>query len=278
MQLEYHCEDDVYYECNIPEHNAQVLPGIDWGHAGTPFTPAYWRLVSIVNAKKNNSTNYHLGKSLKEEVIACLLGGHGITGELGVAAYHHLINKGILEKDFSAQEIESLLREPFELNGKFVKYRYPKKKAKYIFSAINFLRKNNLPGNNGKVVRDWLIAIPGIGYKTASWIVRNWLDADDVAILDIHIHRAGVLMGIYDSNDNVARDYLKMEEKFIQMSKQIDIPANMLDSQIWHELRSSPGIVRRMLLEKKVESTDRCGLPSANYSSASRNNGLLAGI
>ncbi|MDZ3993341.1 hypothetical protein PspTeo4_24872 [Pseudomonas sp. Teo4] len=47
------------------------------------------------------------------------------------------------------------------------------------------------PLHSGRALRDWLLELPGIGYKTASWVARNWLDADDVAILDIHILRAG---------------------------------------------------------------------------------------
>jgi endonuclease III len=41
------------------------------------------------------------------------------------------------------------------------------------------------------------MSLPGIGPKTASWIARNWLDADDVAILDIHIMRVGQVIGLF---------------------------------------------------------------------------------
>ena len=44
-------------------------------------------------------------------------------------------------------------------------------------------------------LRDWLLAIPGIGPKTASWIVRNRTGSSAVAIIDVHILRAGTSAG-----------------------------------------------------------------------------------
>ena len=42
-------------------------------------------------------------------------------------------------------------------------------------------------------LREFLLQLHGIGYKTASWIVRNFTGSDDVAIVDIHLRRAGVI-------------------------------------------------------------------------------------
>jgi len=264
MQIKTHCEDGKHFECNIPNEDIELMPGVPWGCAGTPFTPAFWRLSCIANGATLDQSRYHLGTSLKEEVIACLLGGHGITGELGLAAYNHLRSNHVLDYPHTEESIEQLLSDPLNVHGKSVKYRYPRQKAKYISAAIAYLNANNPPEDCGKTLRDWLTAIPGIGYKTASWVARNWLDAQDVAILDIHIHRAGILAGIFTPNDNVTKDYLRMEEYFVRLAEGIGIPANILDNQIWNELRLTPSTVRKMLMDRGVTSTDRCGLPPTN--------------
>ena len=63
--------------------------------------------------------------------------------------------------------------------------------------------------------------LPGIGPKTASWVARNWLAADDVAILDIHILRAGLLGGFLTPQLTVERHYLELEEEFLRFSAAI---------------------------------------------------------
>jgi len=276
MQIKTHCEDGKYFECNIPNEDVELMPGVAWGRTSTPFTPAFWRLACIAKGALLDQSRYHLGTSLKEEVVACLLGGHGVTGELGIAAYNHLRLNHVVDTPHSVEYIESLLREPLDVGGRSVRYRFPRQKAKYISAAIAYLNANIPPEDCGKALRDWLTAIPGIGYKTASWIARNWLDAQDIAILDIHIHRAGVIAGIFTPNDDVTKDYLRMEENFVRLAEGIGIPANILDNQIWNELRLTPNTVRQMLMDRGVTSIDHCGLPSANNRSAGRNYDLFA--
>ena len=271
MQIKTHFEDGEYFECNIPNEDEEVVCGVLWGSASTPFTPAYWRMICNTNNAIHEQSRYQLGTSLKEEVVACLLGGHGITGELGLAAYNHLNLNHVLDHSYSAEQIENLLCEPLVVGGRLVRYRYPRQKAKYISSAIEYLNSNTPPNNCGKALRYWLTAIPGIGCKTASWVARNWLNAQDIAILDIHIHRAGILAGIFLPNDDVRKDYLQMEESFIKLANGIAVPANILDNQIWNELRRTPRLVRQMLTNRGVSSTDRCGLPPAYNRSTSRN-------
>lgn len=275
MQVRTHFEDGKCFECNIPDADNEVMPGVPWGCASTPYTPAFWRLACIANGATLDQSRYHLGSSLKEEVIACLLGGHGVTGELGIAAYNHLRLNHVIDHPHSTEQIEKLLGEPLIVGGRSVKYRYPRQKAKYISAAIQYLNTNNPPEDCGKSLRDWLTAVPGIGYKTASWIARNWLDARDIAILDIHIHRAGVLAGIFTPNDDVRKDYLRMEEHFIRLADSIGIPSNILDNQIWNELRSTPRLVRQMLTDRGVTPIDRCGLPTTNNRSTGRNYDLF---
>ena len=95
-------------------------------------------------------------------------------------------------------------------DGRHVRYRFAQQKSKYV---AQFLDKfGELPAvSKTKVVRDWLTQFNGIGPKTASWVVRNWFDSDDVAIIDVHLHRAGLLAGFFYSDDNPAKNYQAME-------------------------------------------------------------------
>jgi hypothetical protein len=93
------------------------------------------------------------------------------------------------------------------VNGKFIRYRYPRAKAKYLASAMTYLREKSIDVSSGRAMRDSLLPIPGVGPKTAGWVARNYLDADDVAILDIHLIRAGLLCDLFNPNQRIERDY-----------------------------------------------------------------------
>ncbi|MGY3221470.1 thermostable 8-oxoguanine DNA glycosylase [Bradyrhizobium sp. USDA 4512] len=79
--------------------------------------------------------------------------------------------------------------------------------------------------------------IPGVGPKTASWITRNWLGSDEVAILDIHIIRAGVLIGLFGRQQSVPRDYDVMEARFLAFAAALNVRPSLLDAVMWREMR-----------------------------------------
>lgn len=60
-----------------------------------------------------------------DEVAFCVLGGYGIKAEINLAAYHRVKSLGLLRTSDlpSASEIESALSEPFEIEGKQIRYR-----------------------------------------------------------------------------------------------------------------------------------------------------------
>nr|WP_206606033.1 hypothetical protein [Steroidobacter cummioxidans] len=98
--------------------------------------------------------------------------------------------------------------------------------------------------------------LPGIGPKTASWIARNWMDADDVAILDIHIMRVGQIIGLFPSNLTVDRHYFDLEALFLQFSRALDVRASELDAVVWHEMASSPATARVLIDQLRASSMD----------------------
>src|SRR5207244_4134576 len=131
---------------------------------------------------------YRFGRTLREEVAACLLGGHGIPAEVGVAAFYHLRDCGLLDEPIpTAPYISRVLRRPLIVNGRSVQYRFSDQKADYLHDALSLMEHERAPTSSPTELRAFLMRIRGVGPKTASWITRNWLTSDDVAIIDVHI-------------------------------------------------------------------------------------------
>ncbi|OZC35868.1 8-oxoguanine DNA glycosylase [Marinobacter vinifirmus] len=240
--------DKAVLNVELPKADEEVIPGVPWGAIEAFPTPAYWAYQVYARRLAGNRINYKLGATLKEEIGACLLGGHGIPSNIGLAAFHQLKERGAFnDRPPSEETLLKWLKEPIEVDGRLVRYRFAKQKSRYLAAALQKLSVEHPPLSTGKALRDWLLDIPGIGYKTASWIARNWLDADDVAILDIHILRAGLLGKFFKSELTVERHYLQLEEQFIRFSKALGVKASELDALMWLEMMSSPATVHSIM-------------------------------
>lgn len=236
------------FNIEFPAPDTEVLPGVPWGPIEAFPTPAYWAYQVYARRLQSNRIDYKLGATLKEEVGACLLGGHGIPASVGLAAFHHVKRKGAFSDAPPSEEVLlEWLYEPLSVDGRSIRYRFAKQKARYLAAALQKLHSEDPPLDSGKALRNWLLAIPGIGYKTASWVARNWLDADDVAILDIHILRAGLLGKFFQENLTVERHYLELEEQFLRFSEALGVRASELDALIWLEMMSSQRTIHSIL-------------------------------
>jgi N-glycosylase/DNA lyase len=232
----------------LPSEVEEVVPGLKWGAIDAFPTPAYWKYQALARRIQGVPIRYRLGRTLTEEIAACLLGGHGIPASIGLTAFEHLKERGAFGGDTPDESaLGSWLSEPIKRGDRAVHYRFARQKSKYLAAALSRLARETPPTNSGRDLRDWLLAIPGIGPKTASWIARNWLDADDVAIIDIHILRAGRLGGFLNKGLTVERHYLAIEKQFIAFSNALGIRPSELDAVIWHEMMSSPMTVRRLM-------------------------------
>lgn len=220
----------------LPCPKSELLPGIVWGHAEDLFTPAFWKYQSRMQRAGDRYSRHQLGSNLLEEVSVCLLGGFGMPAELGLAAFKRLKEQGLLNGDANEKEIESALSIQFLIDGKQRKYRFPRQKAKYLANALSTLRAGSVPTEPVEL-RNFLTSLNGIGPKTASWVVRNHLDTDEVAILDVHIIRAGLHLGLYDYRETPSRDYFRMERKFLDFCKAIDERATTVDAIMWDYMR-----------------------------------------
>lgn len=95
------------------------------------------------------------------------------------------------------------------------RYRFASQRAKYLAGTLAGLNEIDEDDLGDLELRDALCGLPGIGPKTASWIVRNRRGSDAVAILDVHIVRACVHMGVFPDKADPARHYLDLERRFL---------------------------------------------------------------
>lgn len=217
----------------LPPPGAEVLPCVRWGAFDEFFTPAFWAGRVWLHRIAVPVPQFRLGATFAEEVAACLLGGHGIPAEVGLAAFARLRDGGLLGEIPTATELEAALREPMLVGGRTVRYRFARQKAGYLARALGALGTNDVSSLEDRALRGFLTELPGIGPKTASWITRNWRGSDAVAILDIHICRACVLAGVFGVGSDPARDYLGLEARFLQFADALGTPPSLLDDVMW---------------------------------------------
>lgn len=222
---------------DLPAPDAEVLPGVPWGHFDQFFTPAFWRARLWIDGEHSDFANYKLGKNLREEVAACLLGGFGMPAEVGLVAFQRLMAKGLLDGTASASSIERALRRPLNIRGRQIRYRYPKTKSRFVAHAMRRLNSEIAPTDCPRSLRNWLMSYDGIGPKTASWITRNIMESDQVAVLDVHILRAGTLMGLFKSTDDVSRDYFQLEDRLVSFARALGVKLAEFDSVLWCYMR-----------------------------------------
>ncbi|MEA3001512.1 MAG: hypothetical protein QOH81_300 [Sphingomonadales bacterium] len=222
----------------VPSAHENVLPGIPWGSASRPFSPAYWA-VRCQWPEAELPTFVSRDKSLVEEIGFCLLGGFGIRYEVNKAAFERLRERGTfdLERDCSLQDILVLLTEPLKLNGRKVRYRFPNQRARRLILMRQELSGSDLSEVAPTQLRKRLQELDGIGPKTASWIVRNYAGSDDVAILDVHVIRACRWMALFPPIIVLPRDYEELENRFLKFASIIGVRASVLDAVMWTEVR-----------------------------------------
>ena len=235
-QIAWAHNGEKFLQVILPEASNEIMPGIIWGRPDEVFSPAFWKYQTFFRRDAGTKRSHRLGKNLFEELSVCLLGGFGMPAELGLAAFNRLKAENKLDGTASAEEIEALLELPFPFNGKLRKYRFPRQKARYLSNALASLRIDPQP-NDPIELRNYLISLNGIGPKTASWVIRNYFDSDDVAILDIHIIRACRIVGLFDDRQTVARHYYTMEDIFLTFCRKLEEPASLVDAIMWDVMR-----------------------------------------
>lgn len=134
-----------------------------------------------------------------------------------------------------------------DVHGRQIRYRFAPQRSNYVSAALAKLAEIEAPIDDELAFRQWLLDFRGIGPKTASWITRNWLNSEKVAIIDIHIQRAGLLMGLFKKDESPARHYFRMEEKFLTFANNIEVRASLLDALMWRQMKDAGSMIFKLL-------------------------------
>lgn len=191
-------------------------------------------------------------RDLRRELVFCLLGGHGVTYELGRSATRVVMAldpfHDLWSHDQLRQRLEHELRKPqFEpacADGAWRRYRFPARKARLVSDAVVWVRdrgglRSGLAAQQSEDERrQWLCDCPGVGLKTASWLLRNCGWAERLAILDVHVLRALAEAGVSEKRPSSARDYLEIERAYLQWAEQLDASPAELDLFLWDVQRA----------------------------------------
>lgn len=239
----------------LPDPDSEVQSGVPWGSFEYVFTPAFWAAHAWQCSLLGQLPQRHrFGSTLGEEVAACLLGGYGIPAEVGLAAYHRLRELSLLDGRTTEHVLQAALTAPLVVNGRSQRYRFARQKATYLAATLAALEDSSrLDGLTDVALRNWLTGLPGVGLKTASWITRNFRDSDAVAIIDIHVFRAGRLAGIFPASATIERNYEELEKGFIAFANALAVRASQLDALIWDFMRRVGSLAVSALRESEGE-------------------------
>jgi thermostable 8-oxoguanine DNA glycosylase len=211
---------------------------VPWRQRYEIGSAAFWIDQTI---RSRIPARHALGTSLREEFVACILGGYGITGPMTLAAFHTVRDAGLLQEGGhpSESDIEAILRAPLRVAGhdRPIRYRFARQRAERIANGLAML--DDLPSaevTSARELRDALLAIPGVGMKTASWIARNVQDSDDLAVIDIHIHRAGVVAEVFDRAWSLPKHYRWFEDAFCGWAQAGGVRTADLDACVWNQM------------------------------------------
>lgn len=183
---------------------------------------------------------------LRQELIFCLLGGHGVSYELARSATDVVMGLCPFEVLCTTAELGSLLQaelreakfDPRRKDGSLRRYRYPTRKAELIAAAVGWVKdEGGLATQLGEIRceqerRNWLCSCPGIGPKSASWLLRNSGHAEHLAILDVHVMRAMREAGRIGAV-RLPQDYDLAEECFVTWCKELGASVASFDLFLW---------------------------------------------
>jgi len=189
---------------------------------------------------------------IRRELVFCLLGGHGVTYELGLSATEVVMAlqpfavawsrdtlQGVLE-----HELRSPQFEPRRVDGTLRRYRFPVRKARLVTMAVMWAREQGmLEGRLAELCseqerRRWLCGCPGVGMKTASWMLRNCGWARELAVLDVHLLRALDEVGLLRAR-RLPRDYECIERDYLEWAATLEACPAALDLFLWDVQRTA---------------------------------------
>jgi N-glycosylase/DNA lyase len=172
-----------------------------------------------------------IDEDLFRELVFCLLTPQS-RARTCWAAVERLVRKSLIATG-SAEEIHK------ELVG----VRFSERKAEYICLARKMFSSQSLRAtlegfSSPFAAREWLVQnVKGLGYKEASHFLRNIGLGEELAILDRHILKNLMLLGIIKEvpASLSKKTYLDIEKRMTAFSENVGIPMGHLDLLLWYK-------------------------------------------
>ena len=223
----------------------------DPNQCGNPIESA-WGICSDIYSEILGCRSASIGREIESEMIFCLLGGFGVTYELCISAAdlvsemdpfaHHWSESRLFDE--LTRALNSPQFDPPRRDGSRRKYRFPVRKARLIVNARKWIHSHGSIAEalwnleNSHLRRQLLCRCPGIGPKTASWILRNLGIGNDLAILDVHVVRAMQDCGRIGPVQ-LPRDYEFAESAFLNWCSDLEANPAAFDMFVWDWQRGS---------------------------------------
>ena len=194
---------------------------------------------------RDQSENY-----LFKQLVICILSS-SIKYEIALKYTERLCNNNCLESLIKLNIEENLIEEhltnPIIINGKKIRYRFPKSKAKQLYlTALNlYSQKNNIKNilNSCKdtlLIRNKIVeTCSGVGLKQASMYLRNISFSDNLAILDTHLIDYLKLLGLLPLSYTckTKNKYLNAEKIYLGYVNNLEQNIKYLDPAIWGTMK-----------------------------------------
>ena len=221
--------------------------------SGSLSVECAWRIVDDLYLEAIKSPAAVDRVEVEGELLFCLMGGFGITYEHGRSAAKVIWQLRPFSEEWEDNALFEAISDaltqpqfgPVKLDGSLRRYRFPHRKASTIVKARNWLHCNGplherlLELSNCKERRRFLSDCPGIGFKTASWLLRNLGLGEDLATIDVHVLRALSEAGRIPNNIKLPRDYELVENAFLEWCNELDASPAAFDLFIWHWQRGT---------------------------------------
>lgn len=213
---------------------------------------AAWALCADLYCSIAEPTATWDHRSFYGEMLFCLLGGFGVSYELARSAAAVIgtvqpFNPTWCESVLARRLVTELSQpqfEPLSAAGGLRRYRFPNRKSDLLIRARRWVLSQGDVATTLLAIpveverRRFLCSCPGIGPKTASWLLRNVGLAHELAILDVHVVRALKAAGRIGT-ERLPRDYEVMEDAFLDWCKALDAPPAAFDLFVWEWQRGS---------------------------------------
>jgi len=224
------------------------LPLAEWEDLWQQHSPMFIEAVGRGGAVSGRA-------SFEDELLFCLLGGYGISYEHAASAAIVIKPLQVFGGNWTNDELAARLADelsnpqfgPPRSNGQPRRYRFPVRKADLLVQARGWYLELGDPVDRLDSLRSegdrrlLLCGCPGIGPKTASWILRNIGLATRLAIIDIHVCRVMSHCGLID-RVQLPRDYGVAEDAFLKWCDRLAAPPDAFDLFLWECQRMLRGL------------------------------------